>query len=196
MRRLARVIEEPRRGYWLVQYSLRTALVVFLVSSLFMARLVNLAARQERGVRAVERLGGVAHFDYQCDARGTPQARSALPTGWLSAWLGDHFVHNIVSVSLYGRPIRDDQLSLLVDLPRLKALDLGGTEVGNEGMDHLVRLTNLDNLSLAYTLVTEEGLRQLAALRRLGSLNIEGINVSDAEVRNLSHELSGVTIVH
>ncbi|MFK7766315.1 MAG: redoxin domain-containing protein [Mariniblastus sp.] len=69
-----------------------------------------------------------------------------------------------------GAPINDESMKLIVQLERLRHLDLSGTAITDAGLKHIRRLKNLETLTLDYTNVTENGLANLEGLTKLKKL--------------------------
>jgi hypothetical protein len=74
----------------------------------------------------------------------------------------------------------DEHLPLLAELPRLRELELVGSDVKAPGMRAVGRLTGLHNLTLNGSPVTDAMLRELKGLRGLEVLSLSGTEVTDA----------------
>jgi hypothetical protein len=124
-----------------------------------------------------------------------------------------------VAFHLSDKPVGDEQLGLLVELPEVAFLNLRGTKitdaglksvsqlkglvklhlektaVGNAGLAHLSSLTKLEYLNLYGTKVTGAGVRELAKLPNLQKLYLWQTDVSDADIAALKEARPGLKII-
>src|SRR5262249_54195309 len=82
----------------------------------------------------------------------------------------------------------DDELKLVVGLPRLEGIILGGDRLTDAGLKHLRRGRTLDNLTLRSTKkVTDAGIKELAGLKNLQAVHLMMTEkVTDAGVKELA----------
>lgn len=77
---------------------------------------------------------------------------------------------SIISVSLEGTSVTDDDLAILENLPGLQKVNLCYTNISDAGLRHLEGLTELRVVRLKQTRVTEDGLQRLR--RALPKVNL------------------------
>jgi len=82
-------------------------------------------------------------------------------------------LHRLESLSLYDC-IRIEDLSFLLQLPRLQKLCLSKCIVSSRGFDSLSKMTALKRLFLWHTQCNDNGIRKLQALTDLETLDISG----------------------
>ena len=90
-------------------------------------------------------------------------------------------------VHLEGAALSDDDLDLLVDVPRLKILQLDHAEnkLTDAGMAKIARLAALEHLRIRGGSIGDEGLAQLATMPSLKILNLPQGKFSDAGLAQL-----------
>lgn len=91
---------------------------------------------------------------------------------------------NVVSVSLVGLPIKDDDLSWLRGFSGT-TLNLSNTAVTDQGLVHLKGLKELNGLNLSGTKVTGSGLQHLKTIPKLGTLILKETPVTDDDMEHL-----------
>ncbi|MBL6827012.1 MAG: hypothetical protein ISQ76_00985 [Opitutales bacterium] len=77
---------------------------------------------------------------------------------------------NLVSLDLRNTNVTDDSLKIISSFPRLKKLNLMGTQINSDGLGSLNRHKNLETLNLVNTSVTDEAtdiLISMPLLRRV-----------------------------
>jgi DNA-binding beta-propeller fold protein YncE len=92
---------------------------------------------------------------------------------------------SVVSVQLEGCVFPDSLLAVLVDLPRMKQLQLGHSKVSDAGLRHLRGLNSVESLTLIQTNIGDAGLVHLEGLPNLKSLTLNSSLVTDAGMRSL-----------
>ncbi len=97
----------------------------------------------------------------------------------------------VIGVFLGNSPqITDDSLELLLGLPEITHLGLGGTSITDSGLEQIARLKKLTFLFLGGTKVTGDGLIFLKDLDQLKEVYLSGSPVTDAslvQIEELSH---------
>jgi len=162
--------------------------------------------RQEKAVRAVQKLGGEVRFDYELDDSGE-LIQVARPPGpfWTRRLLGDRFFSHVQTVDLsnmpkheydffaalpnrdlWRGPFGDEALAPLRRFKDLRSLCLQGNRITDHGLSHLRRLHRLQSLNLALTEVTDVGLEHVGRFRQLIYLNLAKTRVSDAGLNHLT----------
>ena len=129
---------------WFV-LSLRSAMLLVLLSGLWMGWRVNRANDQRRAVAAIRRAGGGISYDYQFSvSKGyrNPNGRPWAPA-WLRNWLGDEFFQEVTSVQFLNRPLTDHDLAPLASLDRLEEVAISGAPITDAGLKHLANLKEL-----------------------------------------------------
>lgn len=109
--------------------------------------------------------------------------QKAATAGWEEQFGGIRWDDGWVT-GLYGknRPIDDDDLAILHELPHLKSLYLTDTQVTDAGLDHVAACRDLEHLYLGNTAITDAGLAKIKRLTKLRNLWIHGTAVTDAGV--------------
>jgi hypothetical protein len=111
-------------------------------------------------------------------------------------------------VDFARKPVSDDQLKHLADLPKLREINLGGVylrgsdnvfaprQITDKGLKHVAGLTELRSLMLDGTHVTDAGMKHLAGLKNLQTLVLSGTKVTDAGMKELAglKKLSSVMV--
>jgi hypothetical protein len=193
-----------RRFRWrrLLQYRLRTLLILMTVIAVWLAWWSHKARRQREAVAALTTLSAkIVYDDY---TYGSPplllvRTRPYLPK-WLVKLLGKDYFANVISVSL-PTEVSDADLAPLRGLADLEELDLGRTRITEAGLEHLKKLTTLKELRLGsskYTdslgefwggqsgpRITDAGLQHLRHLAHLEVLDLDGTPVTDWGLQHL-----------
>ena len=91
----------------------------------------------------------------------------------------------IVEIDLSETKVRDDDLRLLSNLPRLRTLHLHRTGISDAGVEHLEGLKHLTTLTLGDTRITNAGLKAVTKLEQLQFIGLHGTLVDDTGVKHL-----------
>ena len=188
-----------------LRYSLRTALLVVLVLSVWMGWQANRAARQRGAVAALGEFDAIVMYDFQefgfpnSSSRvegfmangGFEQHYSRTPTDpqWLVDLLGVDALHRVVSVWIKDESFDDSDMARLAALPHLKRVYLFGTNITDRGLAHLQEHNDLEILELDRTKVTDAGLAHLRGLDKLEFLGANGTGVTREGARGLMDTL-------
>lgn len=95
----------------------------------------------------------------------------------------------VVSVTLGGASVTDDDLSQLKIFRHLKRIDLSGVDadsITDRGLQHIAELQGIEWLSLAGLKVSEHAARYVANLKSLRYLDVAGTRFNDEAVRIIS----------
>jgi internalin A len=87
---------------------------------------------------------------------------------------------NVEALSLELAKIGDEDVKVLPVFPRLRVLDLDGTEVTDEALGWVAQQSSLEELWLECTAVTDAGLRHLHCLHRLRFVSLAYTEVTEA----------------
>ena len=177
---------EPLRKRFVL--SLRSAMLLVLLSGLWMGWKVNRANEQRRTVAAILRAGGSISYDYQFSTSKGYRRSSARPSApaWLLKWLGNELFQEVTSVQFINRPVTDLDLAPLACLDRLEEFHISGAPITDAGLKHLANLKELRILSLWETpRITDAGLAYLTALTKLQHLNLYRCEITDAGLVHL-----------
>ncbi len=172
---------------WFV-LSLRSAMLLVLLSGLWMGWRVNRANDQRRAVAAIRRAGGGISYDYQFSVSKGYRNLNGRPwaSAWLRNWLGDEFFQEVTSVQFINRPVTDLDLAPLARLDRLEEFHISGAPITDAGLKHVANLKELRILSLWETPgITDAGLAYLTALTKLQHLNLYRCEITDAGLVHL-----------
>src|SRR4051794_33934914 len=176
----------PMRKWFVL--SLRSAMLLVLLSGLWTGWRVNRANDQRRAVAAIRRAGGGISYDYQFSvSKGyrNPNGRPWAPA-WLRKWLGDEFFQEVTSVQFIDRPVTDLDLAPLAGFDRLEEFHITGGPITDARLKHLAKLKELRSLSLWEERgITDAGLAHLAALTKLQNLNLYRCGITDAGLVHL-----------
>jgi hypothetical protein len=148
-------VEPPKRKRRWYQFSLRTLMIFTAIAAVacgLLGRKIEQKRRQTAAVEAIRHLGGEVRFQSPID-----QPTEPLSPRWL---LYDYF-SEVESVSFVNRNIKDDDLQVLADLPRIKYLNLFNTRITDNGLLYVKRLTEIEVLVVAGTRVTSNGIAEL-----------------------------------
>jgi hypothetical protein len=157
------VVPTQRRAF---RFTIRTLLVLIAVLAVVLAVYVNGANRQRRAVAKLQELHVSVQYDYQL-------SRSNEPPGpaWLRDLLGIDYFDNVVDVGGSAR-IRDKDLAILHEFPRLCMVDLSSWHVSGASLVQLCGLPELAHISLGPFNATDEALAVLGTLTQLNSLSV------------------------
>jgi hypothetical protein len=97
-------------------------------------------------------------------------------------------------LSFENLELGDDELKTLPVFPRLRALDLDGTQISDEAFDWVAKQSNLEELWVECTSVTDCGLMKLAGLRRLKFISAAYTDVTEAGAEALQSCLPSVEV--
>lgn len=92
---------------------------------------------------------------------------------------------DVRGVELLNSPLTDRSLATLVELPKLRWLYLGRSQISNAGLAMLCRLTQLETLGLEGTPITGAGLRQITGLAELRELRLGRTAIGDEALAQL-----------
>jgi hypothetical protein len=161
---------KPRRRRF--QFSLRTALLLMLLASLFFAGLAwrrNRAERQRKIVAELRELGATVEYRY---FTLWPKDYAVLPMpneeffvcAWLRRCFGDDFLYDVDRVWYYGQaPVPKEKarpmIELVKKLPRVRSLLLDGDSVLREDLEELPFLETMEILDLGSSTVPHGGQR-------------------------------------
>jgi hypothetical protein len=201
----------PRR-WW--RYSLRTLLVLFTLTAIWLGALADRAIKQRRAVDVTLRLGGRVNYRHQRDGdRLRPDQQPWAPE-WLRNTIGDDFftsldriiigkaegglrqvsdedlaaigaVSSLRELSLWDCSITDSQLASLANLQQLELFQSNSPLVTNEGLKHLLPLKRLKFLALDNIAVKDDGLAALATMPGLEILAVNHGQFTDAGMQHL-----------
>ena len=174
-----------RRGFVL---TIRSAMLLVLLSGLWMGWRVNRANDQRRAVAAIRRAGGGISYSYPFlvwKGYRNPNARPWAPA-WLRHWLGDEFFQEVLSVQFLNRPLTDHDLAPLASLDCLEELAISGAPITDGGLKYIANLKELRTLHLWETPgITDAGIAHLSSLTKLQTLALYRCSITDASLVHL-----------
>jgi Leucine-rich repeat (LRR) protein len=198
--------QKPRRRWF--QFSLRTALLLMFLASLFFAGFAwrrNRAERQRQIVAELRELGADVEYSYFSltkrrgfNIRVSPSEEFFL-CAWLRRFCGDDFVYDVNAVYIVKSVPPEATRSALVlikKLPELKRLCLDGDAITAADLRALPSLTSLEMLSLASRSaessrtnrggrLTDSDLTPLEGATQLQGLTLEYQPIGDAGIAHL-----------
>ena len=200
----------PRRFRWrrLVQYRLRTLLILTTIVAVWFAWWSHTARQQREAVADFKEHKAWVHYDYRLPLIGRVDdpPRSLR---WLVEHMGEDYFFNVMALglgivpmnegsleplknltsleelSLSNVQLRDAHMKHLRGLIRLKKLDLSWTTITDAGVENLQNLTTLETLTLTSTHITDDGLKHFRGLKSLEQLDLMHTNVTDAGLEYL-----------
>jgi hypothetical protein len=154
------------------------------------------AKRQRRMVEEIGKMRGAVQYDFELSGetvvvRGITLHVVTEPTTptWLRDSLGDDFFFDIAAVYVNSDEFRDEHVSRLVSLPKLKILVIRSTRVTDRSSLHIKQLTNLERMNLSCTRITDAALEDMRGLTKLESLELLGTKVTDEGMARLREAL-------
>jgi hypothetical protein len=180
---------------WLTpRFSLRTFLLFVLILSVALGWLgkLYLRTRQQRAIIAqIKEAGGSVSYQ----PPGADFYQPTPPRGplLLRQLVGDEAFAEVRAVQFGRRAnVTDESLFVLLQLPDLCRVAVGGNRFTEEGVAHLAQLPKLRELDISN--VTADGLRQLAAARELRELVLSWHDTDDAVLSGVA-ELTQLTSI-
>ena len=179
-------VAAPRRFSWrrLVQYRLRTLLILTTIIAVWFAWWSYTARQQRVAVAALQKAGASVQYDFRLPLTGAMDDPPQWPK-WLLNHVGVDYFGSVNAVEFRGAETTDAKLEYLKGLTTLQWLDLGGAEISDAGLVDLKGLTALQGLGLGGTPVTDAGLKHLAVLKALQGLSLDNTLITDAGVEYL-----------
>ncbi len=89
---------------------------------------------------------------------------------------------NIVWLDLKNSGIKDDNLSILSDLPNLLKLRLDHNDITDKGAAHLTKLTRLEYINLSFTKISDQAISDLHKIKSLKKVYYYNTAVKEAGV--------------
>ena len=174
------------------QYSLRTALCALTLVCIWLGVETCRARRQKRAMERIDQLGGSVFYDYEVgelDGSGRGCGINPWAEPSVARWL-----IRLCGVDLFARPaavdfefsterIDDSTIKILRDLPALKCLHLGGTDLTARSAELLASLRNLRFVRLPHTMSTDDVHRVQKRLPRCIVVRDTPPSASDRQVK-------------
>jgi hypothetical protein len=102
--------------------------------------------------------------------------------------------NHLTWLNLARRDLKDADLAVLGQLPKITSLHLEGNPIGDAALDHVAGLSNLEYLNLYGTSVTDAGLEKLKNLRRLKRLYLWQTQVTPEGVAMIQETIPGIVV--
>jgi hypothetical protein len=209
------------RCYWrrYLRFSLRSLLILILVTAVWLSWMVRSAHIQRDAVAAVQLAGGDVYYDTVLKNGQWVRTRRRLASTWLIDHVGIDFISDVTLVNLIreepdvesvlnhvarlerledlmiqSRYTTDTDLVCIKELRDLRRLTLVRGHVTGAGLVYVKGLARLEGLYLYDTPVTDAGLFYLKDLPNLRELYLFGTRVTDAGVRDLQRALPKLKI--
>ena len=100
----------------------------------------------------------------------------------------------LVILKLTNLPIKDNDFKMLVNLKKMRRLNLENTAITNECIVYLKQLPELEQLNLYGTNISDEGLKQLASFKKLSVLYLWKTKVTASGVAQFKKERPDVKV--
>ena len=195
----------PRRFPWrrLVQYRLRSLLIVTTVVAVLFAWWSHTARQQREAVAALKEADAFILYDYQVQKLKRPRYWPA----WMVTAVGIDYFANVDLVQLDRIQSTSAGLTHLKSLDRLRSLYLPAPDLTDATLEHLQGLTSLKELYLNSMIIidnegvepgnehfTDAGLQYLHGLTGLEYLSLPPTIVTDAGLARLQRVLPNCKI--
>jgi hypothetical protein len=178
----------PARRHWRFQFSLRTLLLFVSVVGVlcgYLGMFIQSAQKQRKAVAQIQRLGGQVNYDYEFGHHDSPPT----PPGpsFLRRIFGEDAFANVKYVSLYSETntIRDEDLIVLRELPKVDQLYLWSPGITDRGMKIVAENRNLQQLSLVDVNISGDGLMLFGKNERLESLYLHAASIDDSTISGI-----------
>jgi hypothetical protein len=139
-----------------MQFRLRTLLAAVTIACLALGIKSDQAYRQHQAAAAVVAAGGRVGYVQDGQSHGDLSTPVARRMG-----LGRDFLDHVSSVYWAGAPIKDADLDILRNFPRLSTLSLVSSPITDDGLKRLAACPRLELVDVRFTRVTEEGVGDL-----------------------------------
>ncbi|SIO06832.1 Leucine Rich repeat-containing protein [Singulisphaera sp. GP187] len=163
---------KPRR----LTLSIRTVLLLVLVTAILIGWRSNRANQQRRTVALIKAAGGEVEYDYQYVNDTKPWAPA-----WLRGLFGDEYFQEVVYVYFMSPQQRPTAATMTAfeALNRLKKLYIQDSSQIGAGLIHLRGISHVESLDLEGPGVTDVGLVNLRYLTQLKHLSLEDSRLTD-----------------
>jgi hypothetical protein len=170
-------------------FGLRTLFVIFLVFAGLFAWIGDdvIRSRVQRPVIArIEADGGDVYFDYQVKPSGI-HPETAPPGSWpVRSLFGDDIYATATSVFFYNVQPSDKVVKSLEGLPGLRDVAINGPGITDACVEDLLQIRRLRGLNLFDTSISPDGMAKLGTSRTLQQLTLYGSSVTDEHLAQLS----------
>lgn len=171
---------KPRRWRFRAAMSLRTLMVLVLISGCWMAWKVKQVRVTRRAIAMIQDVGGSVRFS---DDPGEWREKSRFaPPKWLVKAMGKEFFFDVASVGLYSprRYWDDTKTRTLAAFPALRRINLSGVALNEVLIEQLIKLPELREISLHEATVghyrspeaRDFGIGRLGTLKKLRKLSL------------------------
>jgi hypothetical protein len=182
--------KQPWTRYF--RFSLRSALVVFLVLAVPLGWLVAKRNAYRERVAALALDGGHVVPEFPAGSWGSSAVLGRLLRG---TELNEALFARPYQVSFYPPDATDETLAHLHPFADAKVVVLAETKITDAALGHLAEFRELRHLDLSRTAVTDAGLPQLAGLTQLELLQLAGTQVTPAGIAELQKSLPDCAIL-
>ncbi len=178
---------KPKRR--LLQFNLRGMLLLLVVIAASLSWTMHKARQQRNAVAELRTYG------YWVNYRRADSG-SATFLEWLRRLLGEKEFRDVIGAGSSHPLCNDNGLAQISELPRIRTLSLGNSQVTDAGLAYLEGLTQLNDLYLDRTQITDAGLPRLQNFTQLRHLNLGGTHVTDSALAHLEGfgQLTGLNL--
>lgn len=100
----------------------------------------------------------------------------------------------IIQLSLARMPVKDDELSIISQMPNLTALNLNYTDVTSKGIEKLLNLKKLKELSLSGTATDKRVLERIASIPSIRSIFVWNTSIDSIQASEIHKKFTSVSI--
>jgi Leucine Rich repeat len=165
------------RWFGLVRFSVRTMMIVALVTGACVGWMVRAARVQREAVQAILKCGGFVK--YECEAHTTGGPRMRIWPMWWAKSVGLDYVSRVSEVTL-GPNASDVEMVYVGHLDGLEELSAIGSQFTGASLRRTARMRSLRALALFGIKVSDCDLGHISGLSRLRSLWLTHLSISDA----------------
>lgn len=176
--------KHPRRKRRLLQFSLRTFLVLLTVVCIWLGIKSQSVHKQREVAGLVQRLGGRLAYDYQYHDDPFSIVAPKPPPGpaLLRSLVGDDFFADLVEVEIDN--VQDGEVRRLAEQTTIRHLVVSGM-LSDRSIESISHLINLERLEIHGGRYSGAGFSELSKLTKLRSLTISDTALSDDAAANI-----------
>ena len=145
-----------------LRFGIRTLIVALTIGSVALAILSSRAQRQRNAVSKIKELGG---WVWYATGDGNKHQFDDLDLNFLVESLGPDWFYDVVQIDLAApagmRTTKNDDLSMLQHLPKLRTMELSGYNLTDDAIQHFRNLNHLEYCAITSTNISRKGFESL-----------------------------------